>query len=90
MIFASGLQPTVDCILCVLDGFEFGFTIRHAARKIRHGRQKAAAIRLGKLLNFDVVNWSLAHVLSQSRKKTTSFLIYIGLIGRLVSAAARS
>ena len=83
VIFAGGLQPTVDCVLRVLDGFEFGFAVRHAAGKIRHDREKAAAIRLGKLLNFDVVNWSLAHVLSQSRKKATSFLIYIGLIGRL-------
>ena len=61
--------------MCVLDGFEFGFAVRHAAGEIRHDRDKAAAIRLGKPLNFDVVNWSLADV-SVSQKGYQALDIY--------------
>jgi hypothetical protein len=83
MIFLSCFEPTLDRILRVLDGFELRIAVGHTARKVRHCREKASAILSGKGLNNHSIFRTLAHSLSQLRKKATSFLIYIGLMGRL-------
>lgn len=68
MFFLGSFDPTGDCVLHVLHRLEFGGAIRHAARKIRHGRDKSAAIFLGKRVNDDRVMRTLAHVASVSQE----------------------
>lgn len=61
MVFFRGLKPALDGVLNVLDGFEFGLAVRHAAREIRNSRKKATAILCGKRIDHDPVLRSLTH-----------------------------
>ena len=58
-----------------LDGFELGLTIRHAAGKIRNGRNKSAAILLGERFDDDLVMWALAHVLIRSCERIGQYVV---------------
>jgi hypothetical protein len=51
MIFLRGFEPTLDRILRILDGFKFGFAVRHAAGKFGYCRKKASAVFSGKRLD---------------------------------------
>lgn len=68
MFFLGSLDPTDDCVLHVLHRLELGCAVRHAARKIRDGRDKSAAVFIRKRVNDDRVVRTLAHVASVSQE----------------------
>jgi hypothetical protein len=56
-----GLEPASDRILGVQDRFRLGCAVGHAAREVRNGRKKAAAVLCGKRFDNDCIFWMLAH-----------------------------
>jgi hypothetical protein len=56
-----GFEPALDRILRILDGIDFCFAIRHAARKLRHGREKTPAVLGRNRFDDNSIFWTLAH-----------------------------
>lgn len=77
---AVGFKPANDGILNVHDRFKFGFSVRHAARKIWNRCKKPAAILVGKRLNLDVTDAPSAsripcHLLKEGCSHLVGFLV---------------
>ena len=68
MLFLGSLNPTHNRILNVLHRFEFGSAIGHATGKVRHRRDKSAAVFLRKRFVNDLVVRTLG-LWSQSRRR---------------------
>jgi hypothetical protein len=79
----GSLNPGTNGIFNIGQSILWGFTVAHAARKIRHGRNETPAIFSSERFYDNRIVIDIHVSLLKASTKDTSFLIYTGFMGRL-------